>query len=699
MTIVARSCAAFLIVLLVACGGPVPEPLPGGAVSGTLGPAGGVIIGPDGMAFGVPVGNLDQDVVVTLERAPMPVMALPAAMVAEGRAYRISGSVDVFASSTERGFLIGLPIPDGVDGSRVALAFRVPGEDALDGDEGDAWYVALGHHDAEQGWFVTSTAALLVEGGVVVLVSGPELVAEPATPPHVEGVSTALHIVCTGWLEAFKVVTVGDNLTLFAQFELEQHLNDALAIYRSLGFEPFLLRQAGWRHYMTPALAAIFADDCSEIKYEARLEEQESGTILGWYSVSQQALTVYETSDMRDTTFHELFHSIQARYLGPAVMADDNLTYFTEATAVLSEALSHIPPLLDVTRADRPVRTVDETLLAPYTKSNARAGALPYNAQDFWAFAANRFGRPFHTFTLDFLTAGGVAARDVDAVFRKAPYASSFAEMYHEWVLDQIFDLSTCSFIEDAVKERVEMGVVVVKDDGTSGLPNARIVTRDPLTARVSRVKADDSTVDEPFQLAVRVEGDWAKLDVSSVAVIQKSDTSCSVHRDTSFELIGGDTAYAVHRLSMAPYATDEFYVVLLNGAHEENRSGRLLLDPAPHLIDVSVSPSAIVAEAAVKVTYSLRYDDLGANLDRLNVIVELGGQLFTNIGLDVADSDITSGFGAAVGTGSYHPTVFVYCSEKGKNPLSMTLQLVDEIGFVSQEKSVDVMVDYDACP
>jgi hypothetical protein len=346
-------------------------------------------------------------------------------------------------------------------------------------------------------------------------------------------------------------------------FELELHLNDALAIYRSLGFEPFLLRQAGWRHYMTPALAAIFASDCSEIKYEARLAVQETATEFGWYSVSQQVLTVFETLEMRETAFHELFHSLQARYLGPAAMADDDLAYFTEATAVLSEALSHIPPLLDVTRANRPLRTVDETLLAPYTTSNANAGALPYHAQDFWAFAANRFGRPFHTFTLDFLTAGGVAARDVDAVFQKAPYTSSFVEMYHEWALDQIFDLSTCSFVDAAVKERVDMGVVVIRDDGASGLP----------------------------------------------------------------------------------------------------------------------------------------YRDIGENLERLNVIIEFGGIVEFVIGLDTAPSDITAGFDAASGTGLYSPSVIVCCSEKGRNPLTFTLQLVDELQFVSQEKSVDITVDYGDCP
>lgn len=693
------ACAlACLILLLAACGGNVTDPVPDGTVSGTLGPEGGVIVGPDGMAFGVPVGNLDRDVEVRLARAAIPSVALPDGMVAEGRAYRISGSVDVFASSTQFGFVIGLPVPEGVDGSRVALAFLVSAEDTLDGDGTDAWYVARGQYDAAQGWFVTSTPALLGAGDVVVLVQGPDLVAEPATPPPAEDVSTSTHVVCTDWLDGFEVVP-GTGITAADTAQLEQILDAALAQYRVLGFKPFLLRQAGWSHYLTPTLASIFALDCSQLEYEAMLEIPIDPSLEGRYHLTQQALWVYKGPGMRSTAFHELFHSLQARYLGTATLQNVANAYFSEGTAALTEALSRVPAVLDATRdtAYDP-RLVDKTLLAPSGAPYPDA-LLPYKVQDFWAHVARSRSRPFHTFVLDFLNHGDVTPSGIDAVLRRAPYTSSFAAEHREWVLDQIFDTSTCSFGVEWGHTFVDVGAVSVIDIGASGLPAARTETLDRLTAGVFRATVKDATSQEPFQLAVRVGGDWAELDTSSVAVIQKGSSTCSIHRPTSFESIDGASRYAVHRLSVAPSATDELYIVLLNGSYEGSRSGPLLLDPAPSLIDMTVSPTSVAAESVAQMTFDLPFEDLGANLDRLSIRVELGGEFVANTGIDTEDSDLTSGFGGETGTGSYTPTVLVYCSEKGKNPLSFTLQLEDEIGFVSQEKSVDVQVDYGDCP
>jgi hypothetical protein len=695
MSIVGRSFAGFLIVLLVACGGSVEGSLPGGAVSGTLGPAGGVIIGPDGMAFGVPVGNLDRDVVVTLARAPMPAVEVPDGVAAEGRAYQITSSFDVHAESTDRGFVIGLPVPEGVDGGRVALAWLVRGEDAFDGSE-DVWYVARGFHDAEQGWFVTYLPAVLVEGDVVVLVSGPDLVAQVATPPPPrDGAATSADSFCPGWHGEFEVVA-GTGISFAEKASFKRHLDDALATYRNLGYEPFLLRETGWAQFLTPMAAAIFAD-CSKVKYEASLEVGNRSNVYGMYSSVTQTITMYRLaiSDgrLRAMTFHELFHSLQARHLGPAEMLPDR-DYFLEATATLSEALAVGD--LDVTRQTRfSLRTVDVNLAAP----SAATHVLPYRAQDFWSYVARRFGRPFHTFTLDFLRGGGVAPADVDAVFKRAPYGYPFAELYRDWVLDQIFDVDACTFEPAAVHTLWNLGRVDVKDDGPSGLPAAGDEKMGPLTARVFKLVAEDNTVDEPFQLAVRVEGSWADLGVHTAAVIQRrSSGGCALHREDAFESFASPV-YAAHRLTVEPFTNDEFFVVLVNGSYDDWGSGRMLLDPAPKLSEVTVTPTTLLAEMGSTVNFRLPYRDIGENLERINVIVKLGGKVEFAIGVDTAPSDITSGFDAASGTGLYNPSVIVYCSEKGRNPLTFTLQLVDELQFVSQEKSVDITVDYGDCP
>lgn len=699
-----RATVAVALALLVACGGGGPGGPSGAPVTATVGPQGRVVQGPDGMVLGVPAGSLSSALQVTLSRTDAPGTALPDGVTALGRAYRVAASADAFAEATERGFMFGLPIPEGVDEGQTAMVLHLPGDGLSEGPE-DGWHLVRGHVDASRGLLLAPAAALRSAGDVVRLVTGPQLEAPPSLAPPAGTAQRAAVTVCPGWLDAFEVEP-GTGVTPAQVAAAEAELDAALDAYRNLGFEPFLLRSTGWIPYLSGDSATFWASDCSEVKYLATLR-LGGGAASGSYSPSQQVLILFVSSagasELRETAFHELFHSIQARYLGPSQAEANQNGYFLEATAVLAEGLAKSPPDLDVNRSDEYLlRDVDQTLLAPRIPgSDSAAARLPYQAQDFWSFVARSHGRPFHTFMLDFLIAGA-APSNVDGVMRQAPYTSSLHEQYRTWVVDQVFDLASCTFTAEAVDALQDLGTASVTDSEALGLFPARTESRERLTTRVLKVAVDDSTSSQPFQLALRVEDDWADLEAKTVAFIQTragGGGPCAAHGPDEFTS-DDDEGYAYAKLTVAPGQTDELYVLLVNGDHDSSASGRLLLDPAPAITaDVSAAPASIPAEVDVPMRFEIPFDDLGENVKRLNVTVELGGELEGNFGLDAEDSDLTEGFSGASGTGAFTPSVIVYCSEQGRNPLTLTFQLIDALDFESEERSVDVTVDYGDCP
>jgi hypothetical protein len=699
-----RSLAAAACAVLVACGGVTPGGPSGAPVTATVGPAGRVVQGPDGMVLGVPAGSLASMVDVTLSRAEAPTTTLPDGATAVGRAYRITASADAFADATERGFMFGLPVPDEIDGTRTAMVHHLPGDAFSEAGE-DTWHLVHGHFDESRRLLLAPAAALRSGGDVVRLVTGPELEAPPSLAPPAGTAQRAAVTVCLGWLDAFEGQPA-TGVTAAQVAAVVAELDAALDVYRALGFQPFLLRTTGWIPYLSGNSATFWATDCSEVKYLASVQ-LGGGNVVGRYSPSQQLMIVFASSagtpEMRETVFHELFHAIQARYLGPAPLEATEYGYFLEATAILAEALGKTPMDLDVTRSDAyNLRVVDKTLVAPRLPGSSSPDAyLPYQAQDFWSFVARSHGRTFHAFMPDFLMAG-VAPANVDGVLRQAPYTSSLHEQYRKWVVDQVFDLASCSFTAEAVDGLQQLGSVSVTDGVPQGLFAARSESREKLTARVLKVAVSHATNDQPFQLALRVEDDWADLEAKTVAFIQTragGGGPCAAHGPDDFTR-DDDEGYAYSKLTVAPGQTDELYVLLVNGDHDTSASGRLLLDPAPAITaDVSAAPASIAAEVDVPMRFEIPFDDRGENVKRLNVTVELGGELEGNFGLDTEDSDLTEGFSGASGTGAFTPSVIVYCSEQGRNPLTLTFQLLDALDFESEERSVDVTVDYGDCP
>ena len=119
--------------------------------------------------------------------------------------------------------------------------------------------------------------------------------------------------------------------------------------------------------------------------------------------------------------------------------------------------------------------------------------------------------------------------------------------------------------------------------------------------------------------------------------------------------------------------------------------------DPVPVLGSVSASSSTLIADAMKEVVFTLPYSDQGANLARIfgTVVLGLNNLPFDN---EVSGSESLSGFDADQGSGTFETTVTVHCSEADSNPVTFTIQLLDEFDQESEERTASLTVDYSEC-
>ncbi|MFO7546293.1 MAG: hypothetical protein R6W77_12450 [Trueperaceae bacterium] len=123
-------------------------------------------------------------------------------------------------------------------------------------------------------------------------------------------------------------------------------------------------------------------------------------------------------------------------------------------------------------------------------------------------------------------------------------------------------------------------------------------------------------------------------------------------------------------------------------------------VDDAPVLDAVaSVAPTVIQAETNAQISFTLPWSDHCANLERLYATFDLDGYDPFSFQYDVVSSPQVAGFAGEAGEGALVETMWVWCSEQGKNQVNATFYLLDEFSQASEERTAFVLVDYGACP
>ncbi len=199
----------------------------------------------------------------------------------------------------------------------------------------------------------------------------------------------------------------------------------------------------------------------------------------------------------------------------------------------------------------------------------------------------------------------------------------------------------------------------------------------------------------DPQSLVVRFAG----VEAHEVAAIGASIPSQPIELDLAELLAGSDPKQKVTRTVEIVREADA-----CSGAYGAPSftlfTWDVELDPAPDLASATASSSVLAANQVTSMTFTLPFEDQGANVRTLIVEVALGGTVFVRLEDDVASSASTTGFaGETQGEGTFTDDVHIGCSEAGRNPLSFRFHLVDEFEQESSTVSTDVTVDYSGCP
>jgi hypothetical protein len=681
-----------LLLIVVACTAPPPTGGGGGPVTGSLGPDGGILEGPDGFALGVPQGNLSATLSVTLERTSHPNVPFGADITPWGRSYRMTASEDAFGTLPTGQFLVALPVPDGADSDHLAVATLSPSDDQLDVGE-DRWLYSPGQYLGGEGLLVALNPTLTRAGDVFRLVSADRFASPVAAsePPATVGPQQG----CTGWFSSFEV-DAGTGVSAAKADFVQSELDQALTRFRSLGFEPWLLELAGTITTIWSTPPTIIATDCAAVRYRVHIRVG-SPPLAGAYDPTRKKLTViigsaFTDNDIISTIHHELFHALQNAYLGLAETTDNDLVYFTEGSAVLAEAL---PTTTSVTTSDEYATPyVDAQLNAPNC-----AGCLePYEAQDFWKYVADQHTFGFAPFMEAFLGQGSVTPTSVDQVLR-GPFGTSFPERYQGWANQLTYDVEACSYHVDNVKNLVDLGSVGVAVEA-SGLPSARTLSLTELTSQVFKLVVNDTDPAETMQLALLLKDEFADTssDEISVSVVEDLPSLCNVVSSSSFEVIDGDAA---HRFQEdASQTSITYYILAKNGQIDSDADGELIVDGAPKINGTpSANPSGLIADNETDVTFTLPFRDVGENIAKIHGTFEFenSSDVF-NLTWE-HDEAFVSGFtDQASGSGTIEVAIFVYCSERGSNIVTATWQLEDELGFKGEKKSTTMNVSFGGC-
>lgn len=346
--------AALASLALAACGGPGGYQPP----ANQLGPGGGVISAPNGLALGAPASLLTAPLAITLKPAADPGVPLPAELTPQGGPHRVSADRTAAAPNLRSGFVLGLPVPEGAPTANLGVA--VLGK-SISGPL--AWSVRRGRYEAAKRRLLVVVPAVLEGGLTYRLVSADFLSSPDAAPP---GAARARTQAGEGeWPVGFEVERAGAPLPRAeARDFVRGELETALERYKAAGFQPAKL-ETNALGFLEP-VAVFFG---GELKYvatvknktrqafsvpDAQVDDLEDCVVDargqgsdGVYYPDAQTLTIcaFFNADafqadrevVGRTAYHELFHAVQSAYL-PSFEGIGR-DYFVESTAALAEGM------------------------------------------------------------------------------------------------------------------------------------------------------------------------------------------------------------------------------------------------------------------------------------------------------------------------------------------------------------------------
>ncbi len=459
------------------------------------------VVDASGARLGAVAGTLAQPINVYIQQSAPPTVPLTQAVTLVGNHF-ILGADELVYAPVDKPFLVGLPVPEGVDTRQLAVAILENPDGAEKAGLDEAGWVSLpGAFDPTTRLFSFTLPRLLPTGLSVVLIvheTHTLLPLDPATAalPTVQSAAPTdnvdFTVKCAEYSLPLLTPAACSAINIGA---LKSALLTAYNDFSSKGFrDPALNRHIAkfFPGSGKPALTLY------ESFYPVYIQPAPCNGAVGRFRPGTQSLFICidgaagVNDEVMRTVRHELFHAIQFAY--PGLRADFHrgiINWVAEGTAAAAEtSISglHRSP-------DFSVRTIDPALPDYRSPDN-----IAYQTQDFWVYLGQEQGTQ-----LNYLIPIFEAGADLTEV--NGAMGGNLGGAYWSWVKNQFYEKSNtlegaltggaCAPELDLVNEtRTGFGLADGNNKQWSG-------SLDRLAAHVYQIGIDD-TLDNP---SVWVEG------------------------------------------------------------------------------------------------------------------------------------------------------------------------------------------------
>jgi hypothetical protein len=398
----------------------LPVILTGGVPASTSGTLqdGDILAGPDGLLLGAVGGTLISPVQLTVTRIGAPATPLDPDVTPLSDFYNLQADRDLYTPA-DHPLLIGLPVPDGVDTTHLAMAVLVPPDHIPFSDDGlPHWFLFRGNYDVPNELLVAAIGGLSSSGYQLALVDAPNQT--PLVPASASQLSPQTHLVSFEVLcsSHYSGTQCGDAQTDKVAVELSNAYDDFQDL---LGFRNPLLHDRygglnplalfGYHSYYNIFLAPPPGSTCF-VEGEYTALSNLKICVPGGSSI-----TAYDVETIR----HEYFHATQYGY--DTIRNQPTNQWVTDGTATAAQR-----SVLTMTRSlHYDLRMID----VPLADSSA---AHRYAAQDFFVFLGQK-----QNAGLDYLIPlfeVGATTADVVEVFGE----NGHLPLYWDWVKNQALE-------------------------------------------------------------------------------------------------------------------------------------------------------------------------------------------------------------------------------------------------------------------
>ncbi|MFB6247392.1 MAG: hypothetical protein ABEL97_02350 [Salinibacter sp.] len=553
-------------------------------------------------------GALDEETSVSggtmadpTSETPMPDFARPV-----GSYYRVGGGRNIDVAADEPPLYLALPVPEGANTSRLALAVRVPQEYTTDNAQASAeygWSVVRGAYEPERGLLVTPVRFLMKRGTAVAVVesedhtspsmadaSGETLFAKAQTF-FSQNAKAAAQTRSTAKSAQFVVKCVGFNNASACgtdeKNDVRQYLNKAVQDFVG-GFQ-------------SPALPKTFFGNKPVWKIYKNGQSWCKGNTAGKYlSLTKVAITCYDGSGdpSEGTTRHEFFHATQYSY-GPiswAKLPNKRPDWVIEGTAELAESTSASAGAAAV-RGPDPLRNVDRKL----TVEMGKPQYAEYWAQDFWVYLINSRNATLSKILEPLFSPQPKAENEPH--IKKVHQLYSVTDDHWDWVRNQAFeskvkqgnaDLNpSCVFDPEAVTGSPR---TITYDAKAQNGPMTRSVSVNELTAQVLKVNIKNSYGAK--QVLAKVKATTSAADGYAKAYGNYSTATTTCHGG------GGSSSSASIQQGLSSNSTKTVYLLLSNSGRGKSASFNLRLS---HTTSAGQAPTAKITRPSANATHKGR--------------------------------------------------------------------------------------------